>query len=172
MHTMTFETSRLWLAGNERSLLAYLMTESSACEEFLHRLSAEVFSIPAHRKILGAIHDVYDEREKVNHLSVSNRLREKGELDPCGGVARVIEISNETTSAEIADYALDCMLDAYRERKAVQIYQLGTSGKITAPEVSQKLNEILSELPPKGTETNWLATIDRAISNRDGAAEV
>jgi AAA domain len=111
---------------------------------------------------LGAIHDVYDEREKVNHLSVSNRLREKGELDPCCGVARVIEISSETTSAEIADYALGCMLDAYRERKAVQIYQLGTSGKITAAEVSQKLNEVLSELPPKGTETNWLATIDRA----------
>ena len=106
MHTVTFETSRLWLEGNERSLLAYLMTESSACEEFLHRLSPEIFFIPAHRKILGAIHDVYDEREKVNHLSVSNRLREKGELDPCGGVARVIEISNETTSAEIADYAL------------------------------------------------------------------
>lgn len=38
------------------------------------------FFIPVHRKILGAIHDVYDEREKVNHLSVSNRLREKGEL--------------------------------------------------------------------------------------------
>ena len=77
MPTVTFETSRLWLDGNERSLLAYLMTESSACEEFLHRLLPEIFVIPVHRKILGAIHDVYDEREKVNHLSVSNRLREK-----------------------------------------------------------------------------------------------
>ena len=40
----------------------------------------------------------------------------------------------------------------------MQICKLGAAGKITAAEASQKLNEILSELPPKGTETNWLAT--------------
>lgn len=162
MHVVNSEASCLLLEGHERSLLAYLMTESSACEKFLHRLLPEIFFIPAHQKILGAIHDVYDEREKMNHLSVSNRLREKGELDSCGGVARVIEISNETTSAEIADYALGCILEAYREREAMQICKLGAAGKITAAEASQKLNEILSELPPKGTETNWLATIDSA----------
>ena len=47
MPTVTFETSRLWLDGNERSLLAYLMTESSACEEFLHQLLPEIFVISA-----------------------------------------------------------------------------------------------------------------------------
>jgi hypothetical protein len=51
MHTMTFETSRLWLEGNERSLLAYLMTESSACEEFLHRLSRGFFHPSAPRNL-------------------------------------------------------------------------------------------------------------------------
>ena len=40
----------------------------------------------------------------MNHLTVSDRLREKGELGSCGGIARVIEISDETTSAEIANH--------------------------------------------------------------------
>ena len=162
MHAVTSEASPLWLEGHERSLLGYLMTEPSGCDEFLHRVSPEFFFIPPHRKILDAIHDVYDHREKVNHITVSDRLREKGELDSCGGVARVVEISDATTSAEIADYALRCMLDAYREREAVQTCKRCASGKITAAEASEKLNKILAELPPKGTETNWLATIDSA----------
>lgn len=123
---------------------------------------ADFFFVPAHGKMLDAIHDVYDHREKVNHITVSDRLREKGELDSCGGVAGVIEISDETSSSEIAEYALRCMLDAYREREAVQTCKLCASRKITATEASEKLNKILSELPPKGTETNWLATIDSA----------
>ena len=86
----------------------------------------------------------------------------KANWDSCGGVARVIEISNETTSAEIADYALGCMLDAYCEREAMQIYKLGASGKITAGEAREKLDKILSELSITGAQTNWLATIDRA----------
>jgi hypothetical protein len=162
MHAMTSGVNPLWLGGHERSLLGYLMTEPAGCDEFLHRVSPEFFFVPAHRKMLNAIHDVYDHREKVNHITVSDRLREKGELDSCGGVARVVKISDATTSAEIADYALRCMLDAYREREAVQTCKLCASGKITAAVASEKLNKILSELPLKGAETNWVATIDAA----------
>jgi putative DNA primase/helicase len=162
MHAVTSEASLLYLEGHERSLLAYLMTEPGACEEFLHRVSPEFLFVPAHRKMLDAIHDVFDHREKVNHITVSDRLREKNELDSCGGVARVVEISDATTSAEIADYALRCMLDAYRQREAVQTCKLCAAGKFTAAEAAENLNKILSELPPRGTETNWLATLDSA----------
>jgi hypothetical protein len=162
MHAVTSEAACLWLEGTERSLLAYFMTEPGAFDEFSHRVSPEIFLSPAHQKIFGAIHDVHDECEKVNHLTVSNRLREKGELDSCGGVGRIVEISNETTSAEIADYALRCMLDAYREREAVRICKLGASGKITAAESLEKLDKLLSPLSVTGTKTNWLETIDRA----------
>ena len=152
----------LSVEGHERSLLAYLMTEPGGCDEFLHRVSPEIFFVPAHRKVFDAIHDVCDEREKVNHLTVADRLREKGDLDSCGGVSSVIEISDETTSAEIAKYALGCMFDAYREREAMQICKLGASRKITAAEAHAKLDKILSELPVTGARTNWLATIDKA----------
>jgi hypothetical protein len=162
MQGVTSEASCLWHEGTEQSLLAYFLTDAGACDEFLHRVSPEIFFIPAHRKILGAIHDVHDDREKVNHLTVSDRLREKAELDSCGGVPRLVEISNETTSAEIAEYALSCMLDAYRKREAVRICKLGASEKITPAEVLDKLNKNFSQLPVRETKTNWLATIDRA----------
>jgi hypothetical protein len=147
--------------GNERALLAYLLTKSEACDKFLHRLHRKIFFVPCHRKIVDAIADVYDEREKVSHLTVSNRLREKGELDLCGGAHGVVAISNETTSEEIANYALDCILDAYREREATQIFKDGAAGKITADEARKKLDD-LSQPAATGTQPNWLTTIDAA----------
>ena len=152
------------IEGHEKSFLAHLMSGRTACDKFLHRVSSEVLTVPHHRLIVDAIRDVYDERDEINHVTVSNRLNEKGKLAECGRIPGVIEIALSTTSAEIAESALGCMLDAYREREAMQICKLGAAGKIAAAEASEKLNEILSELPPKGTatKTNWLATIDRA----------
>jgi AAA domain/DnaB-like helicase N terminal domain len=150
------------IEGHERSVLAYLCTEPGACDRFLYRLSPYVFSVPAHRQIINAIFDVHDNRDKVNHLTIADRLREKGELDSCGGVPRIVEISTETTSEEIASYALDCMLEDYREREARQILKDGANGKIPVAEVGKRLNEILSQSAGKGLEAKWLKTIDAA----------
>ncbi len=150
------------IEGHERSVLAYLFTAPDTRNRFLYRLSPDIFSVPAHRQIINAIFDIHDNRDKVNHLTIADRLREKGELDSCGGAHRIIEISTETTSEEIASYALDCMLEDYREREARRILKDGASGKITAAEVGKRLNEILSQSAGQGGEAKWLTTIDAA----------
>jgi len=98
------------IEGHEKSFLAHLMSGRAACDKFLHRVSSEVLSVPHHRAIVDAIRDVYDERDEINHVTVSNRLNEKGKLAECGRIPGVIEIALSTTSAEIAESALDCML--------------------------------------------------------------
>ena len=148
--------------GHERSMLAYLFTTPDACDRFLHRLSPHIFSVPAHRQIINAIFDVHDNRDKVNHLTIADRLREKGELESSGGAHRIVDISTEITSEEIADYALDCMLEDYRERAARCILKDGANEKIPAAEASKRLNEILSQSAGIGGEAKWLTTIDAA----------
>jgi hypothetical protein len=148
--------------GHERSVLAYLFTAPDTRDRFLHRLSPDIFSVPAHRQIINALFDVHDNRDKVNHLTVADRLREKGELDSCGGAHRIIEISTETTSEEIASYALDCMLEDYRQREARRILKDGANEKITIAEAGKRLNEILSPSAGMGGEAKWLTTIDVA----------
>jgi hypothetical protein len=150
------------IEGHERSMLAYLVTTPDACDRFLHRLSPHIFSVPAHRQIINAIFDVRDNRDKVNHLTVSDRLRDKGELESSGGVHRIVDISNETTGEEIADYALDCMLEDYREREARQILKDGANERIPVGEAVNRLNEILSQSAGMGVEAKWLTTIDTA----------
>lgn len=150
------------IEGHERSMLAYLFTAPDACNRFLHRLSPHIFSVPAHRQIINAIFDVHDNRDKVNHLTVSDRLREKGELESSGGAHRIVDISTEITSGEIADYALDCILEDYRQRKARQILKDGANERITVGEAANQLNEILSKSVGMGGEAKWLTTIDVA----------
>ena len=65
------------IEGHEKSFLAHLMSGRTACDEFFHRVSVDVLTVPHHRAILAAIRDVYDERDEINHVTVSNRLSEK-----------------------------------------------------------------------------------------------
>jgi DnaB helicase-like protein/AAA domain-containing protein len=128
--------------GHEKSFLAHLMSGHEACDKFLYRAAPEIFSNPIHREIFDAIHDVYDERDEINHITVSNRLSEKGRLDQCGGNARIIDISLATTSAEIADSALQSILENWRAREAAKIGAKLNTGAITTEQAVAKLTAI------------------------------
>jgi hypothetical protein len=130
------------VGGYERSVLAYLMTERDACDKFLHRVRPDIFSVPRHRQIIGAIRDVHDERENVNHVTVANRLSEKGALAECGGAHGIVDIAISTTSEEIAESALDCVLDDWRARRASQIGRRLHIGEISMDEATARLAEI------------------------------
>ena len=139
-----------WFEGNERTFLAFLMANRNGVEQFLGRVTPEVFSVPRHRLIYGAILDLHDERENVNIVTISERLREKDELKECGDRAGIADFATATTSVEIAESALAYMLDAYRDRAALRILQDGVTGKITVAEASTKLDAI--QKPASGDE--------------------
>jgi hypothetical protein len=130
------------IEGHEKSFLAHLMSGRAACDKFLHRVSSEVLSVPHHRTIVDAIRDVYDECDEINHVTISNRLNEKGKLAECGGIPGVIEIALSTTSAEIAQSALNCMLEAYRAREAAKIGKQIVAGEIALEQAAKGLTEL------------------------------
>jgi hypothetical protein len=129
------------IEGHEKSFLAHLMSGRTACDEFFHRVSVDVLTVPHHRAILAAIRDVYDERDEINHVTVSNRLSEKGKLAECGSIPGVIEIALSTTSAEIAESALNCILEAYRGREAAKIAKQFVAGEISLEQAAKGLTE-------------------------------
>jgi hypothetical protein len=159
-----------FLAGSERAVLAYLMTVPGACDEFLHRLDSKIFSVPAHPKILDAIRDLHDDREAINHVTVANRLREKKELNAVGGVSYLVDISNETTSKEIAECSLAIVLDGFREREATRVCKDVVAGKISAAQAQKALTELnadrVDELPASRSIIA-LAESDPAIFEAD-----
>ena len=128
--------------GHEQAFIAHLMTASDACDKFLHRISEHILSVPHHRKVLAAIRDVHDERENVNLVTVSDRLSDKHELEECGGRPGITQIATSTTSEQIAESALDAILEAWRRREAVKIGKKLVAGELTPDLAEQKLREL------------------------------
>jgi len=141
------------LEGHERTILSYLLNGHGGAREFLHRVAERIFSNPIHGTILHAIRDVFDQGDEVNFITVSNRLDEMKALANCGGQGGIVEISNETSSAEIVESALECVLEAYQERETIRIGERLHSGEITGEQAVAQLQSIEqisepSELPP------------------------
>ena len=137
--------------GHEEAFLAYLMSAPDACDKFLHRVSEHILSVPHHRKVLAAIRDVYDERDKVNLLTVSDRLSDKRELEECGGRHGITVIATSTTSEEIAESALDAIVEDCHEREALKVGKQWVAGELTVDEVAAKLDEIRKPHETNGT---------------------
>jgi hypothetical protein len=140
--------------GNERTVLAYLMSEHDACDKFLCRIPPDSL-LPVHRNIVNAIHDVFDERENVNLVTVANRLEEKDELVECGGRSGITDIATSTTSEELAESALDYVLDFYRGCKASRIGQQLAAGEIASVEAEVQLAELNRIHQRNGSELSF-----------------
>jgi len=131
------------IEGHERTVLAYLMNGRDGCERFLHRIPP--LSAPTHRLIVDVIRDLNDERERVNHLSISDRLEEKKKLTECGGRQRIVEIATATTSEELAEYALQRLVENYGERQAAKIAKKLAAGEISAAEATEWLSNLANK---------------------------
>ena len=106
-------------AGNEQTVLSYYLNEPDAFTKL--PVSPDDFGLPVNRMIFGAILDVYDNSEPLNNLSVSKRLREKGELEKVGADSAIVSILNSPSSFPTAEYALELMRDASAKREALKI---------------------------------------------------
>jgi replicative DNA helicase len=104
---------------------------------------------------------VYDEADKINHVTVATRLNEKGKLAECGGIPSVIEISLATTSAEIAQSALDRMLDSYCARQAANIGKQLAAGDLTPEEAQEQLSK-LNRHTREG-DKNWIDALNESV---------
>lgn len=90
----------------EQSLLGALLIDKEAMIRVGDLVTADDFYRQAHGEIFAAMADLFGRREPVDHLTLANRLGEKGKLDAVGGRAYLMELSAAVpTSAHIVNYA-------------------------------------------------------------------
>ncbi len=132
------------ISGHERCLLAFML--SGAGDEL--PVTPDILS-PPHRKICSAIVSLPGSQR--NLLAVQDALIARGELEEVGGAAGLTAIACETTSPEIAQYALGEVLDYSRKRRAAEIGERLQKGDISPDDAQEqllKLNAPRRGLPP------------------------
>lgn len=90
----------------EKSLLGCLMIDPEAITKVADLLHTDDFYQEKHTDIYEAIVNLFEKRNSVDVLSVSNRLREKGKLETVGGSSYLTSLVNcVPTATHVLDYA-------------------------------------------------------------------
>src|SRR4030065_2914048 len=83
----------------ERSVLGALMLDKDAIIKVANLIRLGDFYKDDHNKIYEAMMELYEKREPIDVLSLSNRLEEKGQLDKIGGSSYLTSLVNSVPSS-------------------------------------------------------------------------
>jgi len=89
----------------ERSILAAMMLEEAAIGRAVEMIDATAFYRTSHAKLFDAIVALYNTRSPADLITVSEKLRERGDLEAVGGPAFLAQILEyATTSANLEQH--------------------------------------------------------------------
>ena len=131
----------------EQSVLGALLIDRDAVIEVADFLRPQDFYRQAHGSIYEAIIELYEKREPVDIVTVSEALERKDALDQTGGAAYLTSLINLTPTAVNAVYYAKIV-----ERKAVLRNLIGAAGKIAgigyddSADVSEAIDRAEQEL--------------------------
>ena len=88
----------------EEVVLGAMMLEKEAVNAVIDILSPEAFYKDAHQKIFKAIKDLFGKSEPIDILTVTNELKQSGDLETVGGAYYISRLTNRVVSAANIEY--------------------------------------------------------------------
>ena len=105
----------------EEAVLGALMLEKNPVNDVIDILKPESFYKEPHQKIYGAIVDLFGASEPIDILTVTNKLRSKGELDLVGGPFYISQLTNRVASTAHAETHARIIAQKYIMRELIRI---------------------------------------------------
>ncbi len=105
----------------EEAVLGALMLEKNPVNDVIDVLKPESFYKEAHQKIYGAIMDLFAASEPIDILTVTNKLRSKGELDVVGGPYYISQLTNRVASTAHAETHARIIAQKFIMRELIRI---------------------------------------------------
>jgi len=88
----------------EKALLGSLLMRGETAHDIADIVSEKSFYTSAHRQIFSVIFDLHTKGAPIDVLSVSARLKDKGELENIGGMSYLTELLNTVPSSSNAGH--------------------------------------------------------------------
>lgn len=128
-HNLQRHNQPLWEHGKippqaldlEEAVLGAIMLEKDALTTVIDILKPEVFYKEAHQIIYAAIVRLFGKSEPVDILTVTNELKNTGELDIIGGPYYITQLTNRIASAANVEYHARIISQKYIQRELIRI---------------------------------------------------
>lgn len=144
----------------ETSLLGSILIEKDAIIRVADVVSTEDFYVDRHALIYAAIMDLYEQRQPIDIVSLSNKLSEAGELERIGGSTYVAELTSAVPSAaHVVHYAGIVAHKATLRRliaAASNITQFGYDEQAPLDQLLDKAEQIIFEVSQKNLKQNFI----------------
>ncbi len=105
----------------EEAVLGALMLEKDPVNDVIDILKPESFYKEAHQKIYEAIYELFGDSEAIDILTVTQKLRSKGELEIAGGPYYISQLTNRVASAAHAESHARIIAQKYILRELIGI---------------------------------------------------
>lgn len=105
----------------EASLLSALLIDPDAIIKIADSISPDSFYDPANKTVYAAIETLYEKRQPVDAITLTNQLKKMKKLQEIGGAARLADLSSVlSTAANVVEYA-KVVSDAAIKRRLITI---------------------------------------------------
>lgn len=105
----------------EEAVLGALMLERDAFTVIGDLLEPDTFYKDAHQRIFRAIHKLFVNDDPVDLLTVSESLKQSGELDQVGGYYYLSQLTSRTASAAHIEFHAKIIVQKYIQRKLISV---------------------------------------------------
>lgn len=126
----------------EASVLGQLMVDSNAFDDISDILKSDMFYKEYHATIFNAICELKKKNIEIDIISVTNRLKEIGEIEKIGGVTTIVNLIENVSSAANIEYHCRILLDMYNRR---QIIKVSDENKSNAYDLTKDTNQVLDK---------------------------
>ena len=142
----------------EEAILGGILLDSEAIKRIVDTIKPEYFSLMAHQAIYKCALYLYQKKDLVDLMTVTQRLAVTKQLAGIGGQTKLAGLINKTVSAVNIDrYAL-ILIDKYRRRKLIEIgytlVSLGNDQHLELQDLEQLVKENFEEWLDPSMETS------------------
>ncbi len=105
----------------EEAVLGAMMLEATAVNAVIDVLSAESFYKEAHKAIYATIAELFNDSEPVDILTVTERLRKRGDLQLVGGAAAVAQLTSRVASTANIEAHARIIAQKHIQRELIRV---------------------------------------------------
>ncbi len=105
----------------EEAVLGAMLLEKNAVNDAIDILQPESFYKIEHQKIFAVILELFANSENIDILSVTERLRKKGELQLIGGPGYIARLTNKIASAAHVEYHARIISEKFILRSLIEV---------------------------------------------------